>query len=37
MDDKKLKEKGKFAVNEMVLCYEPDLLKAKMLYDAKVS
>ena len=37
MEDKKLKEKSKFAVNELVLCYEPDLMKAKILYDAKVS
>ena len=37
MDEKKsLKEKGKFLSNELVLCYEPDPVKAKVLYDAKV-
>ena len=37
MDEKKfLKEKGKFSSNELVLCYEPDPVKAKVLYDAKV-
>lgn len=29
--------KLKFAVGEKVLCYEPDLTKAKVLYDSKVS
>ena len=29
-------EKSAFAQNEIVLCYEPDPLKAKMLYEAKV-
>lgn len=29
--------KYKFAVGEKVLCYEPDLTKAKVLYDSKVS
>ena len=33
---KQLMENQKFAINELVLCYEPDPLKAKMLYDAKV-
>ena len=38
MEEKKfLKEKGKFVANELVLCYEPDPVKAKVLYDAKVS
>lgn len=37
MDDKKLlKEKSKFATNELVLCYDPDPMKVRMLYDAKV-
>lgn len=29
--------KYKFNENEKVLCYEPDLTKAKVLYDSKVS
>ena len=38
MDDKsKLLEACKFLMNEIVLCYEPDPIKARMLYDAKVS
>ena len=28
--------KSKFAVNERVLCYEPDLTKARVVYEAKV-
>lgn len=28
--------KFKFAVNERVLCFEPDPSKAKVLYDSKV-
>lgn len=37
MDDKRsMKEKGKFTIDELVLCYEPDPMKAKVLYDAKV-
>lgn len=36
-DEEELKmEKSAFAQNEIVLCYEPDPLKAKMLYEAKV-
>lgn len=29
--------KYRFAVGEKVLCYEPDVTKAKVLYDSKVS
>lgn len=29
--------KSTFSENERVLCYEPDLTKAKVLYDSKVS
>ena len=35
-DEELKQEKSVFAQNEMVLCYEPDPLKAKMLYEAKV-
>lgn len=28
--------KFKFSIGERVLCYEPDLSKAKVLYDSKV-
>lgn len=28
--------KSTFSENERVLCYEPDLTKAKVLYDSKV-
>lgn len=29
--------KYKFQIGEKVLCYEPDLTKAKVLYDSKVN
>lgn len=32
----RLLEACKFSMNEIVLCYEPDPMKAKMLYDAKI-
>lgn len=35
-EDKKNLEGCKFSVNDLVLCYEPDPLKAKVLYDAKI-
>ena len=35
-EQKKIPEKSKFVINELVLCYEPDPAKARVLYDAKV-
>ena len=37
MTEETKQEKSKFVQNEIVLCYEPDPLKAKMLYEAKVN
>ena len=31
-----LRSKGKFEQNEKVLCYEPDPLKVKVIYEAKI-
>ena len=33
---KSVSKGGKFAVGERVLCYEPDLTKARVVYDAKI-
>ena len=37
--DQKMKsatKQARFSVNERVLCYEPDLTKARVVYDAKI-
>ena len=34
--DKEIKPKNMFEKGEKVLCFEPDVKKAKVLYDAKV-
>ena len=33
---KSAKQPAKFVVHERVLCYEPDLTKARVVYDAKI-
>ena len=33
---KRVKRVARFSVNERVLCYEPDLTKARVMYDAKI-
>ncbi|XP_057314881.1 male-specific lethal 3 homolog isoform X2 [Hydractinia symbiolongicarpus] len=35
-ENRKPQDKCKFQVNELVLCYEPDPMKACMLYEAKI-
>ena len=34
--EKSVSKGGKFTVGERVLCYEPDLTKARVVYDAKI-